>query len=451
MKTYDVIVAGGGVAGVTAAVAAARNGARTLIVERHNCLGGTMAAALVGPMMTFHDAHGRQVIAGLGQEIVDRLVALGASPGHIPDTSGYTSTITPFDNEYLKLVAQRMVLEAGAEILFQTYITDALVRGDTVEGIVVENKGGRQMLGARVVIDATGDADVAARAGAPYTVGRPEDHLTQPASLMFRIAGVDLGPLKAHAHAHPEDFRLGPAGPAGYDREPLIAVCGFRQAMAEARAQGELHLDRDMVLFFSTHRPDEATVNMSRVTRVNPLDPWALSQAEITAREQVFEILAFLRRHIPGLENARLIATGAQIGLRESRRIIGEYVLTGEDCVAARRFPDAIARSAYPIDIHQPDGQGNLDLFLPPGETYDVPYRCLVPQRVEGLLVAGRCISTDHQAHGTTRVSPTCMAFGQAAGAAAALALRHGVQPRHVPVAELRATLRAQGASLNDA
>jgi 2-polyprenyl-6-methoxyphenol hydroxylase-like FAD-dependent oxidoreductase len=449
MKTFDVIVAGGGMSGVAAAIAAARNGARTLIVERHNCLGGTMTAASVGPMMTFHDSEGRQVIAGIAQEIVDRLVTLDASPGHIPDTSGYVSTITPFDTEALKLVNQRLALEAGAEILFQTYITDTIVEGETVVGLVVENKGGRQLLGAQVLIDATGDADIAAQAGAPYTVGRPEDGCTQPASLMFRVAGLDLAPLRAYAHAHPEDLRWGPDGPAGFDREPLIAVCGFERTVREAQERGELHLDRDHVLFFNTHRPDEAFINMSRVTNLDPLDPWALSRAELAAREQAFEIVAFLRHHIPGCENARIIATGSQIGLRESRRIIGEYVLTGEECLQGCKFADAIARSAYPVDIHQPDGRGNVDLFLPPGETYDIPYRCLVPQQVEGLLVTGRCISTDHMAHGSTRVSPTCMALGQAAGTAAALAVRRSVTPRQVHTDELRALLQAQGASLN--
>lgn len=448
MSAFDVLVAGGGVAGVTAAVAAARDGARTLIVERHNSLGGTMAAALVGPMMTFHDQLGRQAIGGLAQEVVDRLITLGASPGHISDTSGYTSTITPFDNEYLKLVAQRMVLEAGAEILFQTYITDAIVEDNSVAGIVVENKGGRQLLQARVVIDATGDADVAARAGAEYMLGRPEDHLTQPASLMFRVIGVDLARLKAHAHAHPEDYRLGPQGPAGYDTEPLIAVCGFSRALHDAQSRGELRLERDAVLFFSTNWPDQATINMSRVTRINPLDPWALSRAEVSAREQVFEILSFLRQHVPGMESIRLMDTGAHIGVRESRRIVGEYVLTGEDCVQARQFPDAILRNAYPVDIHQPDGSGGTDLFLPPGETYTIPYRCLVPVQVNGLLATGRCISTDHVAHASTRTSPTCMALGQAAGTAAALAVRLSVQPRQVPVNALQDALFRAGAIL---
>lgn len=448
MRTYDVIVAGGGIAGVAAAVAAARNGARTLIVERHNSLGGTMAAGLVGPMMTFHDQLGRQVIRGLAQEVVDRLVALGASPGHIPDTSGYTSTITPFDSEYLKLVAQRMVLEAGADILYQTFIVEAITVDNTVRGIAIVNKGGRQMLEAGIVIDATGDADVAATAGAACQLGRPGDHLTQPASLMFRVSGIDVDKIRAHAHAHPEEFRLGSRGPQGYDTEQLLAVCGFQDAIRQAREQGELHLERDAVLLFSTNWPDQATVNMSRVTRINPVDPWDLSRAEIEAREQVFEIIAFLRRHIPGMQKIRLMDTGAHIGLRESRRIVGEYVLTGDDCVSARHFDDAILRNAYPVDIHQPDGSGGTDLFLPPGETYTIPYRCLVPVETDGLLAAGRCISTDHVAHASTRTSPTCMALGQAAGTAAALAVRLGVQPRALLTGELQRVLKTQGADL---
>jgi len=448
-NTFDVIVAGGGVSGVTAAAAAARNGAHTLLVERHNCLGGSLTSGSVGPMMTFHDGLGRQVIAGLAQEIVDRLVALDASPGHIPDTSGYTATITPFDPEALKLVAQRLVLEAGAQVLLQTWIAGVLQEGQAANGLEVENKGGHSILRARVVIDATGDADVAARAGAAFVVGRPTDGLTQPASLMFRVTGFDPAPLRAYAHEHPEDLRLAAAGPDGYDRERLLAVCGFQRQLRAAQERGELHLERDQVLFFNTDQPDQLFINMSRITRLDPLDPWSLSRAELAAREQVFEILRFLRRHIPGCAGLRLMATGAQLGLRESRRIVGAYVLTGEDCVQARRFPDAIARNAYPIDIHQPDGRGNVDLFLPPGETYDIPYRCLLPRDHDGLLVTGRCISTDHLAHGSTRVSPTCMALGQAAGTAAALAVQTGVPPREVNIEALRGRLSSQGASLN--
>jgi hypothetical protein len=448
MRMYDVIVAGGGVAGVTAAVAAARNGARTLLVERHNALGGTMTVASVGPMMTFHDALGRQCIKGLAQEVVDRLMAIAASPGHVLDNTAYCYSVTPFDTEALKLVAQRMVLEAGAEILYQTYISDAIVEGQMVEGIVVENKGGRQLLGARVVIDSTGDADVAMRAGAECMFGRPGDGLTQPASLMFRIGGVDLARLKAFSRERPELFHWGPEGAAFYAGKPLSVVAGFEPLIGAARASGELNVEREHVLFFPTDRPDEAFVNISRVTRLNFVDPWQLSQAEIIVREQIWQITAFLRKHVPGLENAHIITSGAQIGIRESRRIVGEYVLTGEDCLGALKFADVVARNAYPVDIHQPNGVGGDNRFLKPGEWYTIPFRCFVPKVMDGLLANGRCLSTDHVAHASTRTSPTCMAMGQAAGTAAAIAVRQDVPLRKVDVAELQATLKAQGADL---
>ena len=252
MRTYDVIVAGGGIAGVAAAVAAARNGARTLIVERHNSLGGTMAAGLVGPMMTFHDQLGRQVIRGLAQELVDRLVALGASPGHIPDTSGYTSTITPFDSEYLKLVAQRMVLEAGAEILFQTFIVEAITVDNTVRGIAIVNKGGRQMLEAGIVIDATGDADVAATAGAACQLGRPVI-IRQASQAEQCAASVGQNPCL------PTEGIFWARAAREYDAGNFWP-CGFQD---RCQARGRKLLS-DAAAAGSTSWPDPTTINMTR-------------------------------------------------------------------------------------------------------------------------------------------------------------------------------------------
>jgi len=452
---WDVLVIGGGLTGVIAATAAARNGATTLLVERDGALGGTMTACLVGPMMTFH-AVNEQVIRGLPQELVDRLVARGASPGHILDTSGYVATVTPFDAEALRLVAQQMVLASGARILFHTTVTDTTMAGDTITGVVTHAHGTTRTLRGRVVIDATGDADVAALAGAPTTYGRPADGLVQPVSLMFRVASWDRESFTAYVMAHPEVLRLSRHGIAPYRTEPLVAVSGFGDLLQQATAAGELgDLRREHVLFFNTHRPDEVTVNMSRVAGVNPLDPESLTAAEIAAREQVHTIMAFLRRRVPGFAHAHIAAVGARVGVRESRRIAGEVVLTGDDIRTGRRWPDAIARSAYPIDIHPPTGLATLDEpglhddFANQGVTYDIPYRALVPQSVEGLLAAGRCISTTPEAHGATRVSPSCMAFGQAAGTAAALAVRAGIAPRAVDIAALQRTLIAHGAHLD--
>jgi 2-polyprenyl-6-methoxyphenol hydroxylase-like FAD-dependent oxidoreductase len=445
---WDVIVVGGGMSGSMAAVAAARNGARTLLIERDACLGGTMTNGMVGPMMTFHSAN-EQVVVGLAQEVVERLQAMQASPGHIFDTSGYVPTITPYDHEAMKLVLQRMLLESGASVLFHSLVEDVVMQGTSLRGVVVRNKGGLETLSARQVVDASGDGDVAVLAGAPFQQGRASDGLVQPVSLMFKMTGVDLEMLKDYLIEHPEVARLSPRGAKPYASEPLVAVCAFDRVLQESIAAGDLPLQREHVLFFSTNHPSDVIVNMSRVQHVNPVDAWELTRAELESREQIFALTHFLQQHIPGFAHARVTTSGSRIGIRESRRIMGEYVLTAEDVLAGRRFEDGIARSAYPIDIHAPDAaEAHQDVFVPDGQDYEIPYRCLVPQNVDNLLVAGRCISTTHEAHASTRVSPNCMAFGQAAGTAAAICARQGVTPRQLDVQFLRHTLIEQRANL---
>jgi hypothetical protein len=453
-QEWDVIVVGGGLSGVIAATAAARQGARTLLVEKDGSLGGTMTMCLVGPMMTFHSASA-QVIAGLAQELVDRLMAIKASPGHILDTTGYVATVTPFHAEALRLVCQRMVTEAGAAVLLHSTVTDVQRAGDAVTGVVLQQRTETVVLDAKVVIDATGDADVAFRAGVPCEVGRPEDGRVQPVSMMFKVGGWDKAAFTDYVVAHPDVLRLSREGVAAYQHEPLVAVCGFGERLKAAISAGELgDLQREHVLFFNTHRPDEVIVNMSRVSDVDPLDPVSLTQAELRGREQVALIMAFLRRAIPGFAEAHIGEVGARVGIRESRRIVGEVQLTAQDVTSERHWPDVIARSAYPVDIHAPTGvadpsdPGLHDDFVSQGVTYEIPYRALVPQRIDGLLAAGRIISTTAAAHGATRVSPTCMAFGQAAGTAAALAVQTGVAVRAVDVAALQRALVAQGALL---
>ncbi|MGH7706858.1 MAG: FAD-dependent oxidoreductase, partial [Vulcanimicrobiaceae bacterium] len=230
--------------------------------------------------------------------------------------------------------------------------------------------------------------------------------------------------------------------------ETLTAVAGLYDLWERARASGEVDVPRELVSFFSSPYPDEVTVNMTRVTAIDPLDPDDLTRAEVEARAQVMQLAGFFRRHVPGFANARIAATGTQIGIRESRRIVGAYTLTGADVVAARSFPDAVARSAYPIDIHNPAGSGTTTQRLAPGASYEIPYRCLLPERVDGLLVAGRCISTTHEALASTRLTPTVMTLGQAAGTAAALAVSSDREPRAIDVAELRARLERAGVDL---
>lgn len=444
-EPFDVLVVGGGNAGCAAALAAARSGACTLLVERYGFLGGTATAAMVGPWMTFHSGRER-IVGGIAQEIVERLVALGGSPGHVHDASDYVPTITPFDPEIHKALLFDLMREAGVRLLLHAWFLDALVDGGRVAGARVATVAGPRELRARVTIDATADAYVAASAGVAVQQGDDRGRV-QPASLMFRLSHVDLAATAAYVRAHPGQMRT--SLPVDERRaETLTAVAGLYDLWERARASGEVDVPRELVSFFSSPYPDEVTVNMTRVTAIDPLDPDDLTRAEVEARAQVMQLAGFFRRHVPGFANARIAATGTQIGIRESRRIVGAYTLTGADVVAARSFPDAVARSAYPIDIHNPAGSGTTTQRLAPGASYEIPYRCLLPERVDGLLVAGRCISTTHEALASTRLTPTVMTLGQAAGTAAALAVSSDREPRAIDVAELRARLERAGVDL---
>lgn len=442
---YDVLVIGGGNAGCAAALAAARHGARTLLIERYGFLGGTATAAMVGPWMTFHSGTQR-IVGGIAQEIVERLMRRGASPGHIADSSDYVPTITPFDPEIHKALLFEMMLEARVELLLHSWFLGTHVEGDRVVGASVATVGGGRSYRARVIIDATADAHVAASAGVPTQQGDAQGRV-QPASLMFRLSHVDLAKTATYVRMHADQMRT---SLKAHERtaHTLTAVAGLYELWSQAQQDGLVDVPRELVSFFISPYPDEVTVNMTRVTSVDPLDPVDLTRAEVEARMQVMQLLQFFRERVPGFENARIAATGTQVGIRESRRIEGRYTLTADDVLHARQFPDAVARSAYPIDIHNPSGSGTTTHRPPPGSSYEIPYRCMVPINREQLLVAGRCISTTHEALASTRLTPTVMTLGQAAGTAAAIASERSETVSEIDTDLLRSTLMADGVDL---
>lgn len=436
-KVYDVAVLGGGPAGIAAAISSARSGARTILVERYGFLGGMSTAAMVYPWMTFHSAVGEHVIKGIAQEIVDRLMALGASPGHLRDTIGFTHTLTPYHPEVYKVLAFEMLEEAGVELLLHTSMIDVQTdpSGERIERVQVYNKSGISYLQAKAYVDATGDGDVAYMAGAPWEQGN-DNHHVQPMTMKFRMKGVDLQKVKQYMQDNPSQF-YHKSLIAELDHLPLTGVMGFYDKWNAA----DLPIQRDGVLFFSGPHEDEVLINVSRVSGLDPTHIEDLTKAEIEGRKQVLQLERFFQQHVPGFERAVVAAVGTQIGVRETRRITGHYILNGLDVLDARRFDDVIARSGYPIDIHNPEGKGVTANFIREGGAYDIPYRSIVPLKIGNLLLAGRCISTTHEAQATTRLTPSCMAIGQAAGIAAALTIKHDCSAIDVPVTELQERL----------
>ncbi|MDR7416362.1 MAG: FAD-dependent oxidoreductase [Armatimonadota bacterium] len=446
-RTWDVIVVGGGTAGAMAGIAAARMKARTLVVEAFGFLGGTATGALVTPMMR-NTAGGANLNRGLTEELKARLRARGDA-GISPDGNDNW-----FNPEGMKFVLEEMLLEAGGEVLYHTHFVHPEVEGGWVHGILVHNKGGLWRLRARVFVDATGDADLAARAGAPYA-GGDEAGVHQAMTLRFHLGHVDLSRLHdflvgiGMPQLGPRFLHLWMVWGRGSPLEPL-----FRRAVEEGVL---LERDGDYFQAFSVPgRPGELSFNCPRIRSDlhDGTDPWQLSAAQVDGRRAIERLVAFCRRYLPGCEHAYVVMVAPMVGVRETRRIVGDYVLTLEDILQCRTFPDAICRNHYPVDIHPVRGErlryedrGEAPYFRP--EAYhEIPYRCLIPRGLENVLVAGRCISATFEAQASIRIQQNAHAMGQAAGVAAALAALRGVGVREVDGRALRELLRQQGAYL---
>lgn len=447
-KKFDVLVVGGGVSGCAAALAAARNGADVLLLEQNGYLGGTLTGCGVGPMMTFH-AGEKQVILGIMEELVAELVRRGQSPGHVPDTKQYTSTITPFDAEGLKLLLDEKLSEAGCTVLFHTFVGAVQTENGCITGLTVCNKDGLHTLSAKVYIDATGDGDVAAWAGADMTKGRPEDGAAQPMTMKMKYCCVDTEALKGYVLKNPERFpKLAPH--MEIFRQPVpVDLEGFDEEFSAAKAAGELSIRRENVLMFATGRSGEYIINTTRIVDHDATDAVSLSEAEQIGRRQCAELDRFLRERVPGFEHAMLEFTGPSVGVRGSRQLVGCCTLTAEDILSCRVFEDRIAHSAYPIDIHNPKGEGTDSTFVSrKGTYYSIPYSIMVCPQINNLIVTGRCVSATFEAQAAIRTTPTVGAMGQAAGVAAAMAAAAEGNTREVNIKALQQTLADQGAYL---
>lgn len=412
---YDIVVLGGGPAGVCAAVEAARNGARTLLVERSGMLGGMATSALVGPLMTSYDRDGaRPVVGGLYREIVDRLQDKGGVilPEEAEASSVFTSYIgayhahvTPIDSFRLQIVLDDLTEEAGVDVLLYTRFVDVCRQEDTLSCVILLKLQGLRHVSARYFIDATGNADVAVSAGVPTWKGEEQTHVPQPGTLMFEVDGV-------------EDER--------YQKRPENPVKAYRL-------------------------PEKGCykINHYHVYNIDATNSESMSQAHKEARRQVLDAFLILKDRTPGFEKARISQVAPVLGIRESRHVRGEYCLTATDLSEGKKFDDRIAAYAFGIDVHSRNTKEKGNFKIPTANVYYVPYRSLIPLGCRNLLIAGKTISCESQAAGAIRVMPCAMAIGQAAGAAVAIACSRNGDVRQVPVNELQTVLRCHNAILD--
>lgn len=422
----DVLVVGAGAAGIAAACAAARGGAATLLVERFGFLGGTLTAVTLGGFCGTHaivdDARLERVVGGLYLELEDRLQKRGAvSP---PVRHGRILGV-PYDSVSLKLVADEMVAKYRVATLLHSQVVAVQLDGRRVTAVIIENKGGRAAICPKIVVDSSGDGDVAAFAGAKFSLG--EAGRTQAGSTMFRLGGVDTSVASKLTRPQIRDL-LERAVTDGY---PLPRTA---TGVHVNPLEGVVHLNVTRL-----GRADGSTFDLS-----NPQD---LTQAEYVGRRQASLYEEVFRRYIPGFERARIIDIGAMVGIRETRLIQGEEVLTEEAVRGCVKPPNRIACTSWPLESHE-GGRGTTWEFLPDNDYYGIPYGCLVVKGFVNLLVAGRNLSATHAAQASARVAGPCFAMGEAAGAAAALANRLGVGSRDVPMEALERSLEGHGAIL---
>lgn len=423
IDTADVLVVGAGPGGIGAAIAAARNGARTIVVERFGSFGGTWTQGILSAIMPF------PFVRGIFSEIVSAMQSEVAAWSAWNQDYGSSAN---YDSESAKVVLDRLVTQAGVIPYFFSQ-TVAVIPGETdangklvsLRGVIIESKEGRRAITARHIIDASGDGDVCALAGVPSESGAPDGSGCQPMTMIFKMTGVDDARADAYRK---EDHHM-------------------ERAWRAAKERGEVTIPREDVLSGRLPRPGQWQFNTTRIIGKDATRVRDVTDAMIEGRRQVAEVASFLRKNIPGFENAVVSETAPHIGVRESRRVRCDYRVSSEDIIEVRAFGDCIARGNWFIDIHNPKGEGTTRIHPPEGKWYEIPYRSIRAYGVKNLLVASRCLDSTHESHAAIRITPQVVAIGQGAGTAAALCAKLDLSDtRELDDALLRRTLREQGA-----
>jgi ribulose 1,5-bisphosphate synthetase/thiazole synthase len=441
----DVLVAGGGPAGFGAALAASRTGADTLLIERNGVLGGASTSVLMNAWNC--PAEG---MTGVAKEVTGKLLETG---------DAFAGPLVNFDPEALLDLEMEMLLAAGARLLLYTWVAEPLIEAGRVRGVIIQSKSGRQAILAKTVVDTTGDADLAFAAGCPTVKGREEDNKMRPVNTMFRMAGIRMEQLLAYCRERPDQFQRDPSSHIAESGVSAIRLSGFFDEVEKGRNSGELPQEVFYLRFEGVDsKRGIITLNSARVYGVDGTDMWDITRGDIESRKQNRQLFEFVKKHIPGCQDAHVIASSTNLGVRETRRIRGEHLLTDEDMDGEKTYPTSIAKIHRYIvkgyKGHSPDGREGAPEdsehheMQTPLRWFEVPYGVLVPQKIDGLTVGGRIISQVHMADMWTRGQYACMVTGQAAGAAAALSAITGTPPRKLDVAMLQKELIKQGVDI---
>jgi FAD dependent oxidoreductase len=420
----EVIVIGGGPGGIGAAVAAARSGADTVMIERYSAPGGMAVAGEVSPFMGNH-INEKSLDRGIYLEWVERIQSY--LPGEVVDGEAFSARNRIIHKDVAALAAEDLLRDAGVKLLYHHHLFDCIKQGSAIDAAVLFSKSGLTAAKGKIFIDCSGDADLAAKAGCEIEIGN-QDGFCQPMTLCFKLENVN------------------------FDDSDLENIVGLRRQLTEvylaAKAAGEVDCPRENILMFQTHDPTVMHFNTTRVIKHSALNGMELSEAEVIGRDQIRALLKLFHAKVPAMKNARLRSVGSHIGIRESRRVIGENYIGLEAFENCAKYPDAIAKVRYPVDIHNPSGTGTDLRHLPEGEWYEIPYGCIVAKGIDNLLIGGRPISVDHGLHSSMRVMPPACSIGQAAGIAAAMAIAEKKLPRELDGCEVREALVKFGADL---
>ena len=416
---YNLIVTGGGLSGVAAAVSAAREGLKVMLVEKSGCLGGAISNNLVYPFMPYwtkqkggNDVGKKYLSQGIFKEMKVR------HDRYVDDCKDHE-----FNSEYFKIVLDDMTAEAGVDVLFHAVVYDVKTDNRKISSVEITAKAQRITVEADFFIDATGDGDLFSLAGCDYQLGRESDSLCQPMTTCFRMSGVDLDLFT--------------------EERPRL-----QELYKEKQAKGEITNPRENILVFFGVGEDVLHFNSTRVVMLDPTNPFDVSKAEVVARKQIYELIGFLKENSNAFNESALISVAVNIGVRESRKLKGVHILTGDELISCTRFEDSIALGNYDIDIHSPTGTGTSHRYFSDGEFYTIPYRSLLPKEYDNLLVAGRSISATHEAQASVRIMPICCCLGEAAGTAIAIAHNTNKNVHTVDIKALQKTLAENGAVL---